>query len=157
MSQYTCPVYEAAKNGHEDALQLLIEHGANVNLTIHLYCGNIVSPLFRALEEYRYDAIRLLISYGATMNYCSNPDLSIIERFVHDHKDDVLSMVLGRTGHTEYSLRKIDRLLNISVQLGYGKIARLLLDWIIEGRVDSIIMTANKYGHEGFEEEFRGI
>ena len=31
MVRLTCPVYEAAKNGHEDALQLLIEHGADIN------------------------------------------------------------------------------------------------------------------------------
>lgn len=152
----TCPIYEAAKNGHKDALELLIEHGADVNMTIGWYGGNVVSPLFKALEERQFDAAILLRSYEASLDYCTVPSMHILRDAVIGGEDEVVCLILEYKDGSEYNVGRINGMLDIAIREGYGRIARLLMDWLTETRIDSIIDTAIRCGHRDFEEEFRG-
>lgn len=152
----TCPIYEAAKNGHKDALELLIEHGAEINMTIGWYGGHIVSPLFKALEERQFDVAILLRSYGASLDYCSAPGMGVLKDVVMDAEVELVELILERIYGYEYEVKQIDHMLDMAATEGYGMIARLLMDWLTKTRIDSIIDTAIKCGHRDFEEEFRG-
>jgi ankyrin repeat protein len=96
MSRLTCPIYKAAKNGHEDALQLLIESGANINMTIEFFHSDIVNSLYKAYEEKRYNAARLLRTYGARFDGYNIPT-GALWNAVNAGKYDEVSYILSHT------------------------------------------------------------
>lgn len=99
MVRLTCPVYEAAKNGHEDALQLLIEHGADIDMTIEFFRSDMVNSLYKAYEEEQYDAAKLLRTYGATFNEYNVPPGALWDAVDAGEYDEVSYILSHTNGH----------------------------------------------------------
>jgi ankyrin repeat protein len=58
------PLHEAARGGHVDILQLLLNHGASVNaVTNHGY-----TPFHHAARVGHVDILQLLLNHGASVN-----------------------------------------------------------------------------------------
>ncbi|WP_257254281.1 ankyrin repeat domain-containing protein, partial [Endozoicomonas sp. SESOKO3] len=65
------PLYLAAREGHTDIVQLLIEAGADLNAAL----PNGASPLFIAARKGHTDIVKLLIEAGAELNAAHHPAL----------------------------------------------------------------------------------
>lgn len=113
------PLYYAIKCGHVDAVQLLIEHGANINIRYnkdkyiplitaltygHLDCTRCLLengadpnigtlPLIYALDggHNRYELVKLLLKYGACIN--------ISNAFYHASKNHDVDMMILLLDH----------------------------------------------------------
>jgi|GEM_PF-816838 len=57
------PLYVATIRGHLDLVRLLLEHGADTNLSEH--CADKGRPLFEASDQNNIDMMKLLIEHGA--------------------------------------------------------------------------------------------
>jgi ankyrin repeat protein len=64
----TTPLHLACANGHMDAIELLLTHGANIDAID----GDEWSPLHHAADNDHYDVCKYLLDMGANVNICSN-------------------------------------------------------------------------------------
>ncbi|CAG5093788.1 Similar to CG7457: Tonsoku-like protein (Drosophila melanogaster) [Cotesia congregata] len=74
------PLHEAANYGHIEIVQLLIDHGANVNDPGGPKCGNI-TPLHDAASCGHFSVMNLLIKHGADITLKSKEGESILDIF----------------------------------------------------------------------------
>lgn len=82
-------LHSAAMFGREDAVQLLLDNGADVNLVVSL--GN--TPLKMAVNEGHTDIVRILIERGADVcdrRQSNNPALQIAEEQGHKEITELL-------------------------------------------------------------------
>lgn len=87
------PLHYAAEYSHTDAMQLLIDHGANINKK----GGSDLTPMHWAVVKVNMEAIQLLIDNGADVNAADNEGWTSMKFAFHmldGHRyDDVVSMI----------------------------------------------------------------
>lgn len=86
------PLHYAAEYNHTDAMQLLIDHGANINKK----GGNDITPMHWAVVKVNMEAIQLLIDNGVDVNAADNEGWTSMEFAFYtpgDRYDDVASMI----------------------------------------------------------------
>lgn len=146
MTRRTCPIYEAAKGNHEDALQLLIDHGAHIDYCIEFYNSDIIIPIFKAFEDQHYDAVRLLLKHGASLDKHGVP-MHTLRYAVQAGECDMVSYLLTYT-----SRRDLDddgaTLLGIAVEYSYIDVVKLLLDYEVTRDVEHEIDRAIELNYD---------
>lgn len=125
------PLHIATRNGHRDAAELLLRHGANMN-TRNTWSE---TPIDIAIRANNIELCRLFLSYGANpnniMRYAIVSDHNVICEFLIDYGVDMNSAahcmaMYGRSACTSLLLKHIDpdlivygiSLLHIAVQEG---------------------------------------
>ena len=132
MTSLTCPIYEAAKHGHEDVLQLLIDHDADINDTIEIRCSDAINPLYKAFEDERYETAKLLITYGANLKKYHIPINSLWNAAAAGEYDAVSYLLMHSCDHIDYWIRDSEYMritpLMVAIRNGHTSIVKLLLE-----------------------------
>lgn len=99
------PSWIAAGGGQKEALQLLLDHGANPNLVF----GNN-SLLMMAIQEEHLDCAELLLQHGADINYSNGPLSTFFAAMAHLRFDSVIWVLNhGYTRDLPMARRMIER------------------------------------------------
>ncbi len=69
-------LYQAARGGHTDMIQYLLDEGANIDATCRHNFH--MTPLHGAAEEGNFDAVKLLLSVGAKVNKLADDGVSAL-------------------------------------------------------------------------------
>jgi len=119
------PLYAASNGGHFDAVSLLLDHGANVNITNRR--GRLL-PLCAAYRGEHLDVMRLLLERGAApdVRYDSfGPIIHAASRYGHD---EVVRLLLRHEADVNaIGLMKYTPL-HWASDVGYTNIVQILLD-----------------------------
>jgi ankyrin repeat protein len=88
--RYEAPLHAASRNGHLDAARLLLDHGADVNLSKG---GRI--PLRRAYEGRHLEVMRLLLEHGADVDKRDNHPLgTVLHHASYEGQVDAVRLLL---------------------------------------------------------------
>jgi ankyrin repeat protein len=82
-SQRQSPIFFAVKRGNWQSLELLCQHGANLNLQDTVYKKHW-SPIFYAISNSDYRCVELLVRYGADLNLVDAGKLTPVFHTMHD-------------------------------------------------------------------------
>ena len=83
----TTPLVNAIKHHRYEAVELLLEHGANPNMSTKLYIWSINYAIVFNCD---ISIISLLLDYGATV------DIHVLSSVVHRGSTDILSMMIKK-------------------------------------------------------------
>jgi ankyrin repeat protein len=84
------PLHAASRNGHVDAVTLLLDSAANVNMTNKIS----LTPLSAAYDGRHLDAMRLLLERGAVVDAPHDWVGSLVDRASYDGEAEVLRLLL---------------------------------------------------------------
>lgn len=117
-------IHEAAKQGNIKILQLIIDHGADVNFIHEGY-----SALYAALKKRNTDGAILLVNSGADVNVKTSKGKSPLYKAVKSSAFRVIQHLLenGADVKTENGENQ-ETVLHIACERGYMKTAALLID-----------------------------
>ena len=119
------PLHRAAEHGHIDAVQLLIDNGAEID-AINDHSYHMRTPLFMAFINDHHDISRLLIRYGANIRMLSTI-CNQLECIIKDGQTDLVErlIVAGVDVNKRYDYNMTP--LIIAAVHGRDDIIRLLL------------------------------
>lgn len=146
MTRCTCPIYEAAKGNHEDALQLLIDHGARVDYCIEFYNSDIIIPIFKAFEDQDYNAVRLLLKHGASLDKNGVP-MHALQYAVQAGECDIVSYLLTYTSRRDLDDDGVT-LLIMAIEHNYVDVVKVLLDYEVTKDVEYEIDRAIELNYD---------
>jgi ankyrin repeat protein len=95
------PVFLAVQYGATESLELLCQHGANVNFIDSENDKKFWSPIFYALAKSNYESAELLIHYGADLNIVDRQKSTPIFYAMHDTK--LLELLVKNGANLEFS------------------------------------------------------
>ncbi|KAM6528679.1 hypothetical protein FALCPG4_009642 [Fusarium falciforme] len=86
-----CPLWCATVNGHEEMVQLLLEHGANPDSVVHSWesGGSSRAVLYDAVRLNHEGVVRLLLSSGASPNLGGRGFSPLIQASLYSTRDSV--------------------------------------------------------------------
>ena len=135
------PLHAASRNGHVDAVTLLLDSGANVNMTNE----DKGTPLRAAYVGRHLEAMRLLLERGAVVDVPYDWIGSLAHRVSYDRQADVLRLLLQHsvdvnvTGYLNYTP------LHWASVEGHVDVAQILLEHGAETNAVSSIGTSLHY------------
>lgn len=122
------PLFTAVEKGYVEVASLLIDHGANVNVTNP---NNGVTPLHIAVETSRADLVALLLESNANPNAARSDGVTPLHIAVEKNHGKIIEQLLDAHTHTNLNaVRRKDRAtpLFIAAEKGYDSIVKQLLD-----------------------------
>ena len=84
-------LHAAAAAGHYDIVELLLEHGANVNARSGYFSTALIAATARGWE----DVIQLLLSKGADANARNNKDENALQVAIYKGRRDIVDLLQG--------------------------------------------------------------
>lgn len=113
----------AIKNGHNNIVEYLIRHGANVNRAVHF----MKSALVIAVEYNNKDAMELLLSNGANVNdRKDNYDSTALDIAIQQNNVEAVEILLVHGANT--NPKQYQTPLELAATRGYTKIVKQLLE-----------------------------
>jgi ankyrin repeat protein len=88
------PLFAAVGNGHKEAVELLLMHGANVEAT----GAGRSSPLFLAVERGHKEIVELLLANGANPNAADGNDRTPLHAAAKVGRKDLVKLLLAKGG-----------------------------------------------------------
>jgi ankyrin repeat protein len=84
-------LHEASASGNFDVMELLLSHGADVD--VHDHRGD--SPLHRAFHHQNFDAVKILVNRGA-VNVCDRSNSTLLHEAAGSGNIDIIRLLLDR-------------------------------------------------------------
>lgn len=149
---FTC-LHEAALAGHTDVVEVLIEHGADVNRQAK-EAGDNETPLMDAAENNHVDTVKVLLEHGADALMFNSEGLNALTKIYHLHAGDdeyreiieILEEVLGAPENTHEIPLVPSRIVDDPNDEYFGDLLRKKL----------LTSTIYKYVAQGLKEEATG-
>ncbi|KAI3929888.1 hypothetical protein MKW98_004042 [Papaver atlanticum] len=149
----------AAAFGRQDAVKMLLNHGANPNVGSH---GNMLKPLILAIFTKSWESVELLLQAGADPNAvsCGNTPLVAAAR---DGRADVVRRLVEAGADPNYKMNEgLTALEMAAVSCNYQSVGVLFPvtsriptypDWCIAGLLSHVYSDANKMRRKAHEME----
>jgi ankyrin repeat protein len=98
------PLHAASRNGHVDAMTLLLDFGANVNMTYRLPR----TPLCAAYDGRHLEAMRLLLERGAVVDVPYDSNESLVHRASLNGQAEILRLLLQHGVDINGAIKPLD-------------------------------------------------
>lgn len=116
------PLAMAAVRGHDEVVQLLLAHHADVNIPD--LGGN--TPLLHAAMRGRTATVRLLIARGADVNIASRPGWTPLMAAAWEGHEDTVKLLLKHGANSQATNAQGQSARSLAESAGHGQIAKLL-------------------------------
>lgn len=121
----TTALYTAAREGHADAVMLLLEHGASVNVTESRF-GN--PPINAAAERGHTSVVRSLLQEGADVNARNLKDFTPLFLAARKGHTDVVRLLVKAGAEVGHNANFDGNILTAAIESGKREIVMYLLD-----------------------------
>ncbi|UVI32825.1 ankyrin repeat domain-containing protein [Paenibacillus spongiae] len=126
------PLGYAAHHGNKDAVQILLDHGADVNAVSHSKIAFIPSntALHAAIAgERSMDVVRLLLAHQANTHiFDSNGHTSLHTAAFHDDNLEMIRLLIEHGADVNARIEGGDTALSLAIKQGNHNVAELLRD-----------------------------
>ena len=121
----TTALYTAAREGHADAIMLLLEHGASVNVTDSRF-GN--PPINAAAERGHTSVVWSLLQEGADANARNLKDFTPLFLAARKGHTNVVHLLVEAGAEVGHSANFDGNILTVAIESGNREIVKYLLD-----------------------------
>lgn len=143
-------LHEAAREGHEDAVRMLLDHGAAVNAQ----SKSGTTPLSLAAQRGHIDVVQLLVKRKADLNITARLNHTPLEQAILNRHESVAEFLLHKGARwrlRRWSSHPLPHALEYAAKRGLRVVVQLLLEIIAtqpDSESDTILTWAANNGYE---------